>query len=1550
MRCPSIAISQCLSLFLAGSLFAQATVSSVQPVACNPGQTTQLTLAGKNLTEALRVVPSQPGVDAKVVSVEAERATVELSVPAAAQLGPLGLYIATQDGPAQPLLVLVDDLPVVADAGNNHARDTAQSIPPHCAITGTGNGAQSDYYRFTVAAGQRVAFEVHTQILKSAFDPVLRLLDAEGNVLHLADDDEVGPECRFSHTFADAGDYTLEIRDSRYAAGGAYHLRIGDFPILNHALPLAIQAGQSATLRFSGPDAALAQPQERTVPADYPLDVLNVATRLPGGTASAWTTLLVRSTPQVTEPTSTEPTSTGEAVSPALDPLSVPVGISGQLSQPRERDSYSLLGKQGQTVRITARTRSLGCATLLQMQLHNAAGAKVAETPVNETDEWSFDYAFPEDGEYRLEVGDLLGRGGPGFGYWIDVQPAGAITLALKPDAATKEIHALEQELGCAIVDLQIGRFGYDGEIALSVDEAASGLRILNPIIPAKAAEARIYLTATAEWTPQSLNILRLRGQATDNPAIACLASSLALQRVKAPHVPFPHAWNDGVLWLAGVPKRDSFFALEPAAPIELPRPVHSHTVALNLKRIEAEFKAGVTLLGNSLPGGWSVAAKAEGDVYQTTFTRSADQPAEPEALPLLVVAEHAGRARLETVPVAVRWYDPLKVTLAAPGLLTAGGQATIRISLTRAGSDPQPVAVKLVNLPAGITAPAEPVTIAADQSTAELVVALAGEGTPTEEFTFQAEATSKVAGQDFTVAGSSNRVAVLAAPQTLEVYPPQVAIDGPKSRQRLVITGFDTAGVPRDWSRECQITSANPAVAEVRGSVIFPTGDGETEIQIQVGSLRQALPVRVVNHATERPVAFENEVLVALSKQGCNSGACHGSPSGKGGFRLSLRAFDMQLDELTLVREDFGRRVNPLDPEQSLLLIKPLMKVVHGGGMQLHKSDEAYGILRDWIAGGAQADPPNTPRCVRLEVYPNAKRVSRLDGGGQQLCATAHFADGSQRDVTHLVAYESSNMSVATVDVHGWVTPLERGETVILVRFLEHIESVPLMFIDEVEGFEWTNPPENNYVDRFVNEKLQQLQYLPAETCSDEEFLRRVYLDVIGVLPTVEETRAFLADSSGTKRARIIDELLEREEYAKFWALKWGDLLRMTSKLLGDQGVYKYHRWVEEAIRTNLPYDQFATALLTGSGSTLANPPANFYRTATDMNESVETISQVFLGARLQCAKCHNHPFERWTQDNYYGLGAFFQRVQRRNTQRPGEMFVWSSSAGEVTQPRTGQVMQPWLPQVGSITPEPDEDRRLRFTKWLVDPDNPYFAKIEANRIWSQLFSRGIVDPIDDFRDSNPPSNEPLLEALAQDFAHNGFDRKHLLRTILNSRTYQASCETNEFNVKDTLYFSHQEPRLLSAEQLLDAVNQTTALAQTFGNLPAGTRATHLPAPDIVKVDFLKVFGQPERSTVCACERVDDSNLGMAIELFNGTLIHEKLRDANNRFRKALADGQPPEEIIRDLYLAALCREPTAAELKTAVEHCQKREDMAAGLEDVCWALLNTDEFLFQH
>jgi hypothetical protein len=788
----------------------------------------------------------------------------------------------------------------------------------------------------------------------------------------------------------------------------------------------------------------------------------------------------------------------------------------------------------------------------------------------------------------------------------------------------------------------------------------------------------------------------------------------------------------------------------------------------------------------------------------------------------------------------------------------------------------------------------------------------------------------------------------VVGTPERIEVFQTQSKIDSPRRKVHFVVTGYYADGSVQDLTRAAEVQSLDPAIARADGAVVSPVANGHTEVLIRVGGHEVRLPLEVVNQEIPDRVSFNYGTLAVLSKQGCNQGACHGSPSGKGGFRLSLRAYDPVLDIETLVREAFNRRTNLYEPEKSLLLQKPLMEVAHGGGRRLSKDDAGYQVLVDWIEQGGQADPADAPTCVKLDIYPR-ERILKRPAHTQQMVAIAYFSDGSIRDVTDLACFSSSDQAVATVDENGLVVASDRGEAAILVRFLDHLESATMMFLKDVPGFEWNSPPENNFVDHHVFQKLQQLAILPSDLCTDEEFVRRVYLDVIGVLPRPEETVEFLTSDDPQKRAKLIDSLLDRPEFAEFWALKWGDLLRIRNAKVSNAGVHKFHRWLVAAFRDNMPYDQFARELLTADGSTFVNPPANYFRTAAETNDCTETTSQLFLGIRIQCAKCHNHPFERWSQDNYYGIGAFFNRVQRKPGTNPDEQVIWVVRSGEVTQPRTGQQMKPWLPLQGSAELPGENDRREAFVEWLIKPENPFFAKVEVNRIWGHLMGRGIVEPVDDFRDSNPPASASLLSALADDFAAHGYDRKHVMRTILNSRTYQLSSRKNEFNSNDVKYFSHATTRLLSAEQLLDAICRVTDVAEKFAGLPAGTRATSLPSPD-VESDFLKVFGQPARETACQCERSTDSNLSQALQMINGPLVHSKVRDEKNRLRTLAAAEKTDEEIITELYLAGLCRAPSEPEMAAATKHIASSGDRMRGLEDVCWAILNANEFLFQH
>ncbi len=788
----------------------------------------------------------------------------------------------------------------------------------------------------------------------------------------------------------------------------------------------------------------------------------------------------------------------------------------------------------------------------------------------------------------------------------------------------------------------------------------------------------------------------------------------------------------------------------------------------------------------------------------------------------------------------------------------------------------------------------------------------------------------------------------IVGSPTGLSLEPAKIELSGRRARQQLVLTGQYGSDQVRDLTAKADYVSSDPKVVKIDGSIVQPVGDGTAKVTAKVGKLQASLEVTVKNFTMPSPVSFKIETLAALSKGGCNAGACHGSPSGKAGFRLSLRAFDPTLDILTLRTEFFGRRTNRINPAESLLLKKPTMEVAHGGGRRLTKGGPAYQVLHDWIGEGLRIDGEGVANLVRTEMLP-AKRVLREESPQQQLYVMGHFSDGTVRDITALTVFTSSNESVGTVSPSGLVEKTGRGETAILGRYLDKMITAHVTFLEDVEGFAWNNAKANNFVDTLTYDKLQQLQILPSEACTDEEFLRRAYLDTTGRLPTIEESLAFLDDKDATKRNKLIDALVETDDFAEFWTLKWGDILRSNSKKITATGIHKFRRWIYDSVRTDKPIDQFARELLTASGSVFENPAANYWRASRDPNDATETTAQLFLGIRIQCAKCHNHPFERWSQDNYYGIAAAFTRIGRQKGASADEEIIYVTPTGDIKQPRTGQTMKVHLLLKGDVDVPADQDRRVVFANWLTSPENPFFARSSVNRIWGHLMGRGIVEPVDDFRDSNPPSNEQLLDELEKQFVANKFSRKWAVKTIMKSRTYQLSSRKNKFNADDEIYNSHATTRLLSAEQLLDAICQVTGVPESFKGLPAGTRAVELPDPPPNNY-FLKIFGQPQREMACQCERSNESNLSQALQMINGPVVHNKLRAANGRIAKFVTDKKSDDEIVTTLYLAALSRKPAAAELDAAKKHIGNSADRKLALEDIGWAILNSKEFLFQH
>jgi hypothetical protein len=806
----------------------------------------------------------------------------------------------------------------------------------------------------------------------------------------------------------------------------------------------------------------------------------------------------------------------------------------------------------------------------------------------------------------------------------------------------------------------------------------------------------------------------------------------------------------------------------------------------------------------------------------------------------------------------------------------------------------------------------------------------------------------SKKATADSQSKSTSKKVAV-EPPAKLSLVPSKFEFFNPRSTLQLVATGTYAHDRIRDLTADVKLTSSDPNVARIKGTAVVPVGDGTATITAKIGEREATAEVVVRGLDAPAAVSFKNETLPALTKAGCNMGACHGSPSGKNGFRLSLRGFDPPLDILTLRTEYYGRRTNLMDPAESLILKKPLMEVAHGGGRRLHKGDACYRVLFDWISAGMPIDAAGTPDLVKIVASPGLRVFHDL-GKRQQLRVDGYFSDGSVQDLTALCVFSSSNESVATVSADGLVEKTGRGETAILARFLDKMSTAYITFLEDVKGFAWNNPPASNFVDSLVYDKLKQLQIVPSEPCSDEEFVRRAYLDADGRLPRPEETVVFLGSHDPNKRGKLVDDLVDSADCAAFWTLKWCDVLRANSKKLEPAGVRKFRRWVYESVLADKPLDQMARELLTSQGSVFENPAANYWRASRDPQDATETTAQLFLGIRIQCAKCHNHPFERWSQDNYYGIAAAFARVGRR----PGgnakdEEVVFRENAGEIQQPRTGQTMKVHLLLKGDVDVPSDEDRRAVFASWLTASDNPFFARTCVNRIWGHLMGRGIVEPVDDFRDSNPPSNAKLLDELAHQFVTHGYSSKWVMRTIMHSHIYELSARKNEFNKDDELYFSHANTRMLTAEQLLDAICSVTNVPEHFTGLPAGTRAVELPDPPTDNY-FLKIFGQPQREMACQCERSTDSNLSQALQMINGPVVHNKLRDESGRIPQMIKSGKKNDEIIASLYLTALSRQPAAEEMSASRAHIARSSDRRQALEDIGWAILNCKEFLFQH
>ncbi len=792
--------------------------------------------------------------------------------------------------------------------------------------------------------------------------------------------------------------------------------------------------------------------------------------------------------------------------------------------------------------------------------------------------------------------------------------------------------------------------------------------------------------------------------------------------------------------------------------------------------------------------------------------------------------------------------------------------------------------------------------------------------------------------------------------PNEILLTPGQAVLRGDLARQRLIVTAM-ADGQRFDLTRKAEFRTETPEILEVDASgIVRPKANGTGLVVATVADQQARATIRVEGMDTANRVTLEHDVQPVLTRLGCNAGACHGKQRGQNGFQLSLLAFDPNFDMEALTREARGRRVFPAAPERSLLLQKGSAQVPHGGGRRMEKDGPHYEILRRWIEQGLARDPADAPTLEAITIEPPARSMTNNEE--QQVVVTARFSDGSTEDVTHLAAFQSNESAVVAVDENGLIQagPIP-GEAAITARFRGYFATceVTIPLSGTVPAEVYADLPRSNFIDGLVWDKLQKLGITPSAQASDATFLRRAYLDVIGRLPTPDETRAFLDNASSNKRAALVDELLQRPEYADHWANKWADLLRPNPYRVGIKAVFNLDAWIRDAFRRNMPYDQFVREIVTAQGSTFRDGASVIFRDRREPEEAATMISQLFLGIRLECARCHHHPFEVWGQDNFYGFASYFARIGRKGTGLSppisgSEEIMFTAKSGSVKHPLTHENMEP-KPLFGEAAKatDPEVDPRQVLADWMTSSTNPYFAQVIVNRVWTELMVRGLVEPVDDLRATNPPTNGPLLEALADDFRRHGYDLKHLIRTIMTSYVYGLSTEPNDRNLADTRNHSRHYRQRLRAEVLLDAICDITGVPESFEAAPPGTSAAALWT---VRNDslFLDTFGRPDPNQDPPCERTSDTSVVQALHLMNAPALHAKVTSDKGLAAKLAESEKSPREIVEELYLRTYCRMPTDEERQIGESVFQEEGvSRRRATEDLLWALFNSAEFVFK-
>ena len=795
--------------------------------------------------------------------------------------------------------------------------------------------------------------------------------------------------------------------------------------------------------------------------------------------------------------------------------------------------------------------------------------------------------------------------------------------------------------------------------------------------------------------------------------------------------------------------------------------------------------------------------------------------------------------------------------------------------------------------------------------------------------------------------AQNAARPDAVQAERSLRVFPSEISLSDGSDWQRLLILAERADGSTQDVTASASCTAGDSSIVKLEGGLVQPLANGATEIHVSVDGQKVLVPVKVADFDVIPELSFRTDVLATLTKAGCNTGKCHGSASGKDGFRLSLFGYDPAGDHYRLTRELPGRRINLVSPQHSLLINKALGNVDHTGGQLIVDASHEYEILMTWMKSGAPADPADRPVPTAIRVFPE-EAVFAGKGETQSLMVIASFSDGSDHDVTDRSVFISNNDAAASVTEDGDVSSNGRGSAFVMARFDQFTEGCSIVVRP---GTAYTAPDllSNNYVDELVQARWRDLHLLPSQPCSDEVFLRRVYVDLIGMLPTTQERSEFLAETDSEKRSKLVDALLARPEFQDIWVMKWAEMLQIrTVNGVSPKGLQLYDRWLRERIHSGVTIDQVVQELIPATGGTFDNPATSYYQTETTPQLLAENMAQAFLGTRIQCAQCHNHPFDRWTMDDYYGFAAFFSQVGYKQAQDPREIMIFNAATGNLKHPIDERPVVPTFLGAGPAPLPPGIDYRDVLGRWLASDQNPAFGRNLSNIVWAHFFGVGIVDPVDDIRVSNPPSNPALLNTLGEKLSEYKYDIKPLIRDICTSNTYQLATRRNESNMLDERHFSHGRIRRMRAEVLLDCLNQVTETTVEFRGLPTGSRAVQI-ADGATPNYFLSTFGRASRATACSCEVKTSPTLSQALHLLNGESTTGKIAEGGV-IDRLLTENSDHMTVVTALYERCLSRQPTTEESAAIHERLKSSLDVKASLSDLFWALLNSNEFVFNH